>query len=86
MMPPGADVVVPVEDTDAPAGASKIPATVEILRATRRGANVRRPGTDVVAGAALLDRGRACRPGGHRASGGRPVTPRWRSTVGRASR
>ena len=62
MMPPGADVVVPVEDTDAPAGASEIPAMVAILAAARRGANVRLPGTDVVAGAALLDRGRACDP------------------------
>jgi molybdenum cofactor synthesis domain-containing protein len=62
MMPPGADVVVPVEDTDAAAGASEIPATVAILAATRRGANVRLPGTDVIAGAALLDRGRACDP------------------------
>ena len=62
MMPPGADVVVPVEDTDAAAGASEIPATVAIRAATRRGANVRLPGTDVVAGTALLDRGRACDP------------------------
>jgi molybdenum cofactor synthesis domain-containing protein len=62
MMPPGADVVVPVEDTDAAAGVSEIPATVAILAATRRGANVRQPGTDVVAGTALLDRGRACDP------------------------
>jgi molybdenum cofactor synthesis domain-containing protein len=62
MMPPGADAVVPVEDTDAAAGASAIPATVAILAAPRRGANVRLPGTDVVAGTALLDRGRACDP------------------------
>jgi molybdenum cofactor synthesis domain-containing protein len=62
MMPPGADAVVPVEDTDAAAGASAIPATVGILAAARPGANVRLPGTDVVAGAALLDRGRACDP------------------------
>ena len=53
---------MPVEDTDAAAGASEIPATVAIRAATRRGANVRLPGTDVVAGAALLDRGRACDP------------------------
>jgi molybdenum cofactor synthesis domain-containing protein len=62
MMPPGADAVVPVEDTDAEAGASDIPATVEIRAAVRRGDNVRFPGTDVAAGAALLDRGRACDP------------------------
>ena len=62
MMPPGADAVVPVEDTDAEAGASDIPATVEIRAAVHRGDNVRFPGTDVAAGAALLDRGRACDP------------------------
>ncbi len=62
MMPPGADAVVPVEDTDAPAGASEVPATVAIIAAPRPGANVRRPGTDVVAGAPLLEPGRALDP------------------------
>jgi molybdopterin molybdotransferase len=62
MMPPGADTVVPVEDTDAPAGASEIPQSVEIRAPARPGENVRRAGTDVAAGAALLDRGRACDP------------------------
>jgi molybdenum cofactor synthesis domain-containing protein len=62
MMPPGADAVVPVEDTDAPAGASEIPASVAILAAPRPGANVRRAGTDVAAGAPLLARGRALDP------------------------
>jgi molybdenum cofactor synthesis domain-containing protein len=54
MLPDGADTVVPVEDTDAPAGASDIPAAV------RTGDHVRHPGSDVRAGAHLLDAGRAC--------------------------
>jgi molybdenum cofactor synthesis domain-containing protein len=62
MLPPGADAVVPVEETDAPAGASEVPATVAILAAARPGANVRSPGTDVTAGTALLERGRTCDP------------------------
>ena len=61
-MPPGADAVVPVEDTDAPAGASEIPATVAIGAAVRRGENLRFAGSDVRAGMPLLDPGRACDP------------------------
>jgi molybdopterin molybdotransferase len=60
MLPDGADTVVPVEDTDAPAGASDIPATVAIFAAVRKGDHVRHPGSDVKAGAHLLGAGRAC--------------------------
>ena len=60
MLPDGADTVVPVEDTDAPAGASDIPAAVAIYSAVRTGDHVRHPGSDVRAGAHLLDAGRAC--------------------------
>jgi molybdenum cofactor synthesis domain-containing protein len=60
MLPGGADTVVPVEDTDAPAGASDIPATVAIFAPIRPGDHVRLPGSDVEAGAPLLDAGRAC--------------------------
>ena len=59
MMPDGADTVVPVEQTDAPAGASEIPATVAIYSPTGSGENVRLPGSDVLAGALLLDGGRS---------------------------
>lgn len=62
MMPPGADAVVPVEDTDAPAGASEIPANVEIRVAAAPGANVRCAGSDVADGASLLEPGRAVDP------------------------
>ncbi len=58
MMPDGADAVVPVEDTDAPAGASDLPAEVAIRVPIRPSDNLRFAGSDVVAGAALLERGR----------------------------
>jgi molybdopterin molybdotransferase len=57
MLPPGADAVVPVEDTDAPMGASALPDRVAIRAATRRGAHVRRAGTDVRAGDVVLRAG-----------------------------
>ncbi len=60
MLPDGADTVVPVEDTDAPAGASDIPATVAVLAPVRPGDHVRHPGSDVEEGAHLLGAGRAC--------------------------
>ena len=60
MLPDGADTVVPVEDTDAPAGASDIPATVAVFAAVRPGDHVRLPGSDVEAGAYLIGTGRAC--------------------------
>ena len=85
MMPPGADAVVPVEDTDAPAGASEIPATVAIRAAARAGANVRRAGTDVVAGVPLLERGRACDPAAIALLAATGHARPW-STAGRASR
>lgn len=62
MLPDGADTVVPVEDTDAPAGASDIPDTVAVSVPTRAGGNVRLTGSDVAAGAPLLGRGRAVDP------------------------
>jgi molybdopterin molybdotransferase len=60
MLPDGADTVVPVEETDAPAGASAIPATVTIHTPVRTGDYIRLPGSDVLDGAPLLDAGRAC--------------------------
>ena len=60
MMPMGADCVVPVEQTDAPAGASEIPAAVAILSPVAKDDNLRFAGSDVRTGAALLEPGRAC--------------------------
>ncbi len=56
-MPPGADTVVKVEDTDMPDAA-----TVRILVAPVRGANVRPAGGDMEAGASVLDAGVRLRP------------------------
>ncbi|MCU0483584.1 MAG: molybdopterin molybdotransferase MoeA [Chloroflexi bacterium] len=60
MLPPGADTVVPVEDTDAEPGTAGLPASVAIHLAARPGDNVRRAGTDVAEGASLLPAGRPC--------------------------
>jgi molybdenum cofactor synthesis domain-containing protein len=62
MLPPGADTVVPVEDTDAEAGAGRIPVVVAIRVASPPGTNVRVAGSDVAAGSHLLDPGRLLDP------------------------
>jgi molybdopterin molybdotransferase len=62
MMPAGADAVVPVEETDAQPGQAELPRHVGIRVAPRSGANVRRAGSDVVAGAPLLPSGYAIGP------------------------
>src|SRR3954464_8153039 len=59
-VPPGADAVVPVEDTDAPrgtAGGVVLPATVTINAAPRLGAHIRAAGSDIRAGDGLLSPG-----------------------------
>lgn len=50
MLPPGADAVVRVEDTDAPAGTAALPDRVAIHVAVEVGTSVRRAGSDVRAG------------------------------------
>ena len=62
MVPPGADAVVPVEDTDAPAGVADLPAAVAIRVPAERGANVRRAGDDVRRGDRVLEPGRLVGP------------------------
>ena len=62
MLPPGADAVVPVEDTDAPAGASAIPDAVAVHAPVREGDHIRIVGSDVDAGVPVLPAGRACDP------------------------
>lgn len=61
-LPPGADAVVPVEETDAGTGEADLPESVAIRAAPRRGDNIRLAGSDVAAGAPLLPAGRACDP------------------------
>jgi molybdenum cofactor synthesis domain-containing protein len=62
MVPPGADAVVPVEDTDAPAGVADLPASVAIRVPPELGANVRRAGDDVRSGDRVLEPGRLVGP------------------------
>jgi len=61
-LPPGADAVVPIEDTSAWRGArasagAPLPETVEIRRAVAPGEHVRRRGEDVEAGSRILQVG-----------------------------
>lgn len=82
-LPPGADAVVPFEDTDEGSGE---PGRVRILRAVQPGANVRQAGEDVRRGEVVLERGALLRPAeiGLLASLGRPqvqVTRRPRVAV-----
>ena len=51
MMPAGADTVIRVEETDHRPGTDRAPEAVTILRGAEEGANVRRAGEDVEAGA-----------------------------------
>ena len=62
MLPAGADAVVPVEDTDAAPGASRLPGTVDVMAPAAPGAHVRHAGEDVRAGASILARGRLVGP------------------------
>jgi len=66
-VPPGADAVVPVEDTDAPVGtaadgAGTLPARVAIFSPAAGGAHIRRAGSDIRVGDELLAPGRRLRP------------------------
>lgn len=63
-MPPGADAVVPVEDTSIPwrEQTAELPATVAIYRAVQVGDSVRHPGEDIQRGDTVLEAGRVLRP------------------------
>jgi molybdopterin molybdotransferase len=61
-MPLGADTVIPVEDTDAPIGASELPETVRIEASRPPGAHVRRVGSDLREGYPLLAAGTLLSP------------------------
>lgn len=62
MLPPGADAVVPVEDTDAPRGVAALPERVLIRVPATAGGHIRRAGSDLRAGDALLDAGATLTP------------------------
>ena len=61
-LPPGADTVVPVEDTDAEPGVAALPASVRITGSFAPGAHIRRAGSDLRAGQRLLKRGDSLTP------------------------
>ena len=57
MMPPGADAVVKVENTDAPSGVAELPQAVAIHAAVEPGKDIRRAGSDMHQGDQLLAAG-----------------------------
>ncbi|MEP0762547.1 MAG: molybdopterin molybdotransferase MoeA [Chloroflexota bacterium] len=64
-LPPGADAVVPVEQTDdrwQPDGRAALPERVAVHRAVAAGENVRAAGEDIRAGQVVLGRGMVLRP------------------------
>ena len=62
MLPDGADAVVPVEETDAAEGVADLPTSVGILARAAAGQHVRRAGSDLHAGDALLAPGTRMSP------------------------
>ncbi|MCA9973213.1 MAG: molybdopterin molybdotransferase MoeA [Anaerolineales bacterium] len=63
-VPPGADAVVPVEDTDEAwrDGERPLPSQIRIMRQVEPGAYIRRVGEDIEAGAAVMAAGHPIRP------------------------
>ncbi|MBX3056794.1 MAG: molybdopterin molybdotransferase MoeA [Anaerolineae bacterium] len=63
-IPPGADAVIPVEDTDENwrDKARPLPATIQINRAVKPGDYIRPPGGDIQAGQTVLHAGHLIRP------------------------
>jgi molybdenum cofactor synthesis domain-containing protein len=57
MIPVGADAVVPVEETDAPAGIADLPDSVTVRAPAAMGANIRAAGSDLHQGDRLLEPG-----------------------------
>jgi molybdopterin molybdotransferase len=62
MIPPGADAVVQVEDTDAAAGPAALPESVGIRAPAPAGQHIRLAGSDMRQGDALLPAGRRIAP------------------------
>jgi molybdopterin molybdotransferase len=63
-LPPGADAVIPVEDTDEPwRGVERpLPEHIAVYRSVSAGDYVRYPGEDIRAGDAVLEEGKVLRP------------------------
>jgi len=84
MLPPGADAVVMVEDTNLHTGRSASGAEIEVLAAVAPGENVLAIGEDVLAGATAVPAGRRLRAadaGGLAALGVTAVTVRVRPRI-----
>jgi molybdopterin molybdotransferase len=62
MLPPGADAVVPVEETDAPQGVATLPEWVAIRRAASAGDHIRAAGSDLRLGDRLVEAGASLTP------------------------
>jgi molybdopterin molybdotransferase len=62
ILPDGADAVVKVEDTDAPAGVADLPAEVAVYTPAKPGAHVRTAGSDMRQGDPLLPKGKRVTP------------------------
>jgi len=56
-LPPGADAVAPVEDTDAEPGVAQLPESVTVRASFAPGAHIRRAGSDLRAGQRLIKPG-----------------------------
>lgn len=66
-LPPGADCVIPIEDTDNPPGkftesGAPLPGTITLFRAVQPGDYVRFAGEDIRPGDLILKKGRVLRP------------------------
>ncbi len=61
-LPGGADAIVPVEDTDQPAGPAEVPASVRVRAAVPPGRHVREAGEDVAIGEVVLRAGTVVNP------------------------
>jgi molybdopterin molybdotransferase len=66
-VPPGADTIVPFEETDepfgqAPEGTRALTATVKVFKEALPGANIRRAAEDIRAGETVVTRGTVLRP------------------------
>ncbi|WP_068403286.1 molybdopterin molybdotransferase MoeA [Kribbia dieselivorans] len=53
-LPAGADTVVPVEQTDQPAGPARLPTTIRLTERPMQGRHIRREGEDLQPGASVL--------------------------------
>jgi molybdopterin molybdotransferase len=61
-IPPGADAVVMIEDTDADQRSTDVPSRVKVFKAMKSGENIRRHGSDIVRDQKIYSEGIILRP------------------------